>query len=252
MQVFPGAVEAGGISRDVDEDGNVTLNVPYLITEVGGSLLTRPRRVAERLPQKGARLSGEPGIQVTNVNVSAFSRELDVYTAVITYSAPTRDTTETQGNNGSVTFTADTVTEKVTEDIRGRPLKTEYYNLRTFGITRLTHEADVDKPLWTVTIRKTLNRLPKTEAQVFIATVNSRGWSGFRAKTWLCRNIQSTQRPDGKFDTDFVFSYNPNTWRLIVNTKVDGLIPADVRNGNGRKRFDVYKLQDFNRLRVRF
>jgi len=252
MQVITNSVEVGGWSRSTDEDGNVSLTVPYLVLDVGGSWQTRTKRVADALPKIGARLSGEPGIRLRNIEIAAVTKENNAFSALLEYGVKTAAESEAEEGGGSITFTADTVTEKTTTDIRGRKLRTEYYNLASFGITRINHEADVDRPLWTVQIKKELKFLPRNFALTYTGAVNSRQWSGFPARTWLCRNIGASEKAGGRYDVEWLFSYNPKTWRLFTNTKIDGLIPADVRTGNGTEVWDVYPLKDFNAMGVSF
>jgi len=85
-----------------------------------------------------------------------------------------------------------------------------------------------------------------------VGSVNSRSWSGYPVKTWLCTGVSSSLTTGGRHLVVYEFQYHPKTWRYEAAIKYGSGIPTRASEGNGIRYFDVYPLENFNTIGVSF
>lgn len=223
---------------------------------------------------------GDPHKKRGDIFVNAIAAEMDSETKFInvdvTYGPPDTENAVSGGEDDAAPLDVEmdfsTITEQTFRDINGDKMVVGYSGLgarQTDTITGVNSEGDtvttpvsgltitkqttglveVERPQLTVTVQKNFTSFPLALGIKFTGAVNAQEWSGFPAKTWLCRGIRV--RKDGAlFRVSFAFAYNEESWQVVVTTSDNGLIPPEVEEGNGETRFDVYKSFNFDELGV--
>jgi len=165
------------------------------------------------------------------------------------------------GGRGLVEFFADVVTETVTTDINGDMLITIWTGVlqasslstpQEFLLAARRHRVEVDRPTIGVRLRRKESQLSTERILAIVGSVNASTWSGSRPKTWLCRSVDSSENTDGSHQVSYTFTYKPDTWQVLLTTRIENEIPLDVVEGNGIALYDVYPLFDFNSVGIGF
>ena len=218
------------------------------VTGLSGNAAAQLYRAAIRnaVPQIGETHPSVPGIVVTRRQATPLGA--DGVRVTCTYGQPSGDT---PGQPAEVSLSADVIQDDTITDVNGDTIQTNYATASISAVQRV-HRVDFERPSTTVAFRRLLSGVPKNQARDFVGKVNSREWSGFPAKTWLCRSISSSQDAPDRHRVTYEFTYKADTWQAEVSTDVDGLIPVDAEIGNGILRVDIYGGADFNALDVSF
>lgn len=90
---------------------------------------------------------------------------------------------------------------------------------------------------------------PESTAANYVGKVNSSGWRGYAARTWLCTNISGYSDDGGAtFNTTYEFQYNPDTWNVeLVFIKDDGK-PPSTTDANSKKTYSIYNEANFGAI----
>lgn len=243
-------------STATQTSSGVEIERMYYIPELAGSADEKVNQALlhPQVPNFGDAHPVRSGIFVSSISASARDAGAEV---IVKYAPPdinNNEATESGAAGIEITLDSGTTTEQVIEDINGNLMEVGFKGRVGTGLAQITVETvgeiDVDRPQLQATISKNEPNIPLDKATRFTATVNKRKWSGFPAKTWLCKGIRSN--PNGSIHrVDYAFVYKPDKWTVQVSAKEEGLIPIDAVDGNGIKEFDVYRLEDFNQLGVR-
>lgn len=207
---------------------------------------------AAKIPREAERHPNIPGIRVISRDVTPAERDPNIARVSVLYGIPDLGVGgSSKSGAGQWSFSAELVSEVTTTDINNKRMITEYVEGHSLSITLTTtvHEVGVDRPLMTARCRRTEGRLDVDKIAKYSGAVNSSTWSGFPAQTFLCR-IQADANTKGSYDYEYIFHYQPNTWRANLTAKVDGVIPLGATKGNGQEVFEVYPKQNLNALRL--
>ena len=208
---------------------------------------------AAKIPRDAERHPNIPGIRVISRDVTPAERDPNIARVSVLYGIPDLGAGGANDSGaGQWSFSAELVSEVTTTDINDKRMITEYVQFnytRSLTLTTTVHEVGVDRPLMTARCRRTERRLDVDKIARYSGAVNSSSWSGFPAQTFLCR-IQADANTKGSYDYEYIFHYQPKTWRANLTAKVDGAIPLGAARGNGQEVFEVYPKQNLNGLRL--
>lgn len=228
----------------------------YLISELTGDGPGRLHGALALVPDDASEHPGIPGIFLKDTIIRPRGRNPRICKVDLVYGTDEDDEAGAGASgSGQISINGDTLTVDVDTDIHGKKLISKYVNKGVSGGLTLStrrHTVQVDRALVTVSLRRVEKRLPRSKVFDVMGTVNKKKWSGFPKETWFMRNIGVDENDEGEFPIVYTMTYNPNRWKGLLRAKIDGLIPADAKLGDGLSEVDVYELFDFNKLGVRF
>ena len=91
---------------------------------------------------------------------------------------------------------------------------------------------------------------PEATAIQFGGKVNSSRFRAFPRGSLLSTGLAWQTDPAGGYRVDYNFTYNPDGWMLTQTIKIEGRLPIDVTNDNGRRTFRIYAFDDFRRYEL--
>ncbi len=240
------------------EDGTITIDEPYLVAEVGGDPDTRMARIKAdaQIPGIGTPHPSDPGVRCVSVDCEPLDGENEVFLVRAQYATQTLgdEVSEDGGDaSGLIQYITGTVTEETIRDVNGNLLKTRYFQQTLGSITLIErqHRVAVERPTLIVVVSRDETGNPRSKIEAYSNKVNKSPFNGFKPKQLLSR-ISGRQIETNRFAVDYEFVLAKPDWRAEVNTQVDGLIPLDVKPGNGIEYYDVYETAEFSALKVAF
>lgn len=243
-----------GIKIDETPEG-VTVSEPYVVTEIP---VTDDRPMSEVVEASDLPHMGKPygkyGIQVVRRSFSSEPGLVNGARAEITYAVPseTEDVTSGEGSKGRLEIRAGTVTEQTVTDVNGDFLQVSYFGTETLvSAISTTRTAEVQKPVFRFTLRRSEDAIPWVKAQRFTGKVNDGPFSGFNEKTLLVLAITNTEANKGLTqEVSYELAMNPDSWRFLAKITIGGRIPPDAEFGNGLELYDVYPTDNFGELGI--
>jgi len=218
---------------------------------------------APGVPQVGTAHRHEPGIFVSELRARFAGADPSIALVDVTYAPPDGAAASGAGTGGwLVEIQSDLLTEETVRDVQGRLMGTAYSQrlqltsgggiggaAPTFGsvTSRFTHRVEVQRPTWSLVFSRDLGAFPLAQARAFAGKVNAGTFQREPVDTWLCA-VSSAQQPSGAHRVRFTFTFNASGWQPELTHREAGVIPADVRFGNGLNRVQVYARADFNAL----
>lgn len=235
-----------------------------ILRDIGGPPQLRQRAALEApgLPRYGDRHPAWGDLRVASIELVPV--DVSTWEAAIIYRDPTTEERLTMEPPGTVldrTWFSVTVSEEVTQDIRGENLYHWYSGKPltpiitagrvTFSRGALTflaknESAEIQRP--SVGVRVTLVEAASVRERINVAaTTNVSYWSGYPPQTWLLGGMESREE-QGRWLNVYQLFYNPDTWRFRSTVEYYGRPPDDATLGNGIAEFDVYRQSNFNLL----
>lgn len=236
-----------------DTPSGKVVTEPWLVTGLPPDK-TRPLSAAvdsTRIPQLGVGY-GRWGIQVTRRRFTP--RGVNGGRAILTYSVPdeSEEPVGDDADSGRIELRAGSATERRLTDIEGNRLLVTYRGDAALGRLTKFAEAEVQVPIFRLTIRRSEDTLPLDKAVAFTGRVNSTPFEGFAEKTLLILGISSTEQNKGvKNEVVYELAFKTDTWRFLAKILIGGVVPVDAEIGNGLEFYDVYGARDFSGLGLR-
>jgi len=231
----------------------------FQVSELAGGASRRlaDAAVASGVPRVGEKHPVLASAVVTAVRARASSDPTIAYVDV-EYETPSSGDAGIAG--WRVEILSDLITETTTTDVNGRLMGTTYtrsIQLNSGGLTsppswgsittRLTHQVEVQRPTFSLVFTRRVAGFPFATARRFAGVVNASTFQGEPADRWLA-NVESVQQDDGTHRVRITATFNRSGWQARLTHREQGIVPADVRTGNGLDQVQVYAREDFGAL----
>lgn len=111
---------------------------------------------------------------------------------------------------------------------------------------------EYQSPLTTLRYGRVEDRSPLAVAKKYVGKVNSKGILGDPPRMWLCKGIVGRWRSDGRYNVEYEFQRNEETWDpLVIHTREDGSFVEEPVEGESMKRPRIWREADFHELNLR-
>lgn len=222
----------------------------------------RAALLAPGMPRYGDPHPSFPGLRVVDITLEAL--DVKQWRAIITYREPSTEELVHAAPAGSVIdveyFSTQVTVDKLL-DANGERMFHWYAGTPiTYSIvggniveTRASRSlgtkaerADVQIPSVGARVTVTENTNPRIR-QHFIGKTNRGYWSGDPPETWLFVGLAGREER-GRWLNSYEVVYREDGWRLESIIEFNGAPPSDATEGNGRTRFQIYEMANFQQL----
>ena len=202
-----------------------------------------------------------PNCQVLDVTAQAADQSNSIFDIVIRYGQPTENLEKNGGQtgNGLLSINIDSFTETIWADKDDARMVVNYAGVESGGalLFRVVN-AELQRTTWSGTLTKDF-ATPNYANNALAGQINTLAYGPFAPRQGLFRGVSINEQDDGAYRHRYLFTFNPDTWRLRSSIFTGGFVPGDATevfnppaDPGGLGIFNIYDEFDFNTLPVAF